>query len=222
MPTNGELKELFGYIDAGRRLSIFGMNGAHKLHVVSQISSPVFYVASDVLEARKITEALECFGKRALRFPEKEDGLFFRKSSMEGAFGRIGALFAVLENDFDVIVATPESIMAYTPEREKFANCIVVLEEGKTLSIEEFTLRLFEMGYSKADYADAKGTFACRGDIVDVFPPTEERPYRIEFFGDEIERIHFFEEKENLPKLTLLPVTDLIFTQKEKGNLIRE
>lgn len=220
MPTKRELKELFDHIDAGRRLSVFGMNGAHKLHVVSEINAPVFFVASDGLEAIKITEALTCFGKRATRFPEKEDGLFFRKASMEGAFGRIGALHAILSNQFDVVVATPESIMAYTPEREKFADCILSLEQGKTVSLENITLHLVEMGYVKADYADAKGTFARRGDIVDVFCPTEERPYRIEFFGDEIERIHFFEEKENLPSLTLLPVTDLIFSQSEKREII--
>ena len=220
MPLKVELKELFDYINDGRHLSVFGMNLAHKIHVVSSIDDPVLFVVSDGVEARKTVEAIECYGKKAIRFPEKEDSLFFRKSSMEGVFGRIDALYNILEGDYDVIVATPESIMAYTPEREKFTSCIINLYEGKSYDIDELIARLVEMGYARADYSDTKGTFARRGDIVDVFCPTEEKPYRIEFFGDEIERIHFFEEKENLPNLILLPVTDLIFTKEEKKEII--
>lgn len=220
IPKRGELKELFDHIRARRRLSVFGMNAPHKLHIIAHIDVPVFYVVSDSVEARKVTEGLEAYGIKTVRFPEKEDSLFFRRSSAEGVYGRIKALYEMLEREPSVIVATPESIMAYTPEREKFASCISFVEEGKNIEMSEFLLKLVDMGYTRADYADTKGTFASRGDIVDVFCPTEEKPYRIEFFGDEIERIHYIEEKDNIKKLTLLPVTDLLFTYEEKREII--
>ncbi len=221
IPVKGELSELFVHVSSRRRLSVFGMNFAHKLHVLSRIKAPVFYVVPDALEARKVTEGLEAYGIKAVRFPEKEDSLFFKRSSSEGVFGRIKVLYEILEREPQIIVATPEAVMAYTPEREKFASFTSVLEEGGSIGLSDLITRLVSLGYTRADYADSKGTFASRGDIVDVFSPSEDKPYRIEFFGDEIERIHYFEEKENIQKLVLLPVTDLLFTEEERKEIVK-
>ena len=52
---------------------------------------------------------------------------------------------------------------------------------------------LVEWGYSRDAEVDAAGQFAARGGIIDIFPPTADRPLRVEFFGDEIESIRGFE-----------------------------
>ncbi len=220
IPVKGELADLFVHVKNRRRVSVFGMNFPHKLHVLAHIKEPVLYVVTDAIEARRMVEGLVGYGVNAVRFPEKEDSLFFKRSSTEGVFGRIKVLYELLENEPDVVVATPESIMAYTPDREKFASFTCFLKEGDTLDIGEFLLKLVSLGYTRAEYADTKGTFASRGDIADVFCPTQDKPYRIEFFGDEIERIRYLEEKENIASLVLLPVTDLLFTEEERKIVI--
>jgi transcription-repair coupling factor (superfamily II helicase) len=68
----------------------------------------------------------------------------------------------------------------------------VSLREGQACELDGLLARLVEIGYSRADLVSARGEIAVRGGIVDVFPPTEEHPLRVEFFGDTIEEIRYF------------------------------
>ena len=68
----------------------------------------------------------------------------------------------------------------------------VTLRPGQECELDDLLIRLVEIGYSRADMVGSRGEIAVRGGIVDVFPPTEEHPLRIEFFGDTIEEIRYF------------------------------
>jgi len=68
----------------------------------------------------------------------------------------------------------------------------VTLQVGQARELDDLLTRLVEIGYSRADMVGSRGEIAVRGGIVDVFPPTEEHPLRIEFFGDTIEEIRYF------------------------------
>ncbi|HEY6297262.1 MAG TPA: transcription-repair coupling factor, partial [Streptosporangiaceae bacterium] len=68
----------------------------------------------------------------------------------------------------------------------------VSLHEGQAFELDDLLARLVEIGYSREDLVSARGEIAVRGGIVDVFPPTEEHPLRVEFFGDTIEEIRYF------------------------------
>jgi transcription-repair coupling factor (superfamily II helicase) len=68
----------------------------------------------------------------------------------------------------------------------------VTLRVGQECELDDLLTRLVEIGYSRADMIGNRGEIAVRGGIVDVFPPTEEHPLRIEFFGDTIEEIRYF------------------------------
>jgi transcription-repair coupling factor (superfamily II helicase) len=68
----------------------------------------------------------------------------------------------------------------------------VMLQVGQACELDDLLARLVEIGYSRADLVGSRGEIAVRGGIVDVFPPTEEHPLRIEFFGDTIEEIRYF------------------------------
>src|SRR5882672_6962492 len=68
----------------------------------------------------------------------------------------------------------------------------VTLQAGQECELDDLLTRLVEIGYARADLVGSRGEIAVRGGIVDVFPPTEEHPLRIEFFGDTIEEIRYF------------------------------
>ena len=68
----------------------------------------------------------------------------------------------------------------------------VSLVSGQTAELDDTLARLAEIGYSRTDLVGSRGEMAVRGGIVDVFPPTEEHPLRIEFFGDTVEEIRYF------------------------------
>jgi transcription-repair coupling factor (superfamily II helicase) len=68
----------------------------------------------------------------------------------------------------------------------------VSLTVGKTADLENIIIHLVEIGYTRTDLVGSRGEIAVRGGIVDVFPPTEEHPLRVEFFGDTVEEIRYF------------------------------
>jgi transcription-repair coupling factor (superfamily II helicase) len=68
----------------------------------------------------------------------------------------------------------------------------VELHPGQACELDDLLVRLVEIGYSRADMVGNRGEIAVRGGIVDVFPPTEEHPLRVEFFGDTVEEIRYF------------------------------
>jgi transcription-repair coupling factor (superfamily II helicase) len=68
----------------------------------------------------------------------------------------------------------------------------VRLDQGKQAELEDVVTRLVEIGYARVDLVTNRGEIAVRGGILDVFPPTEEHPLRVEFFGSEIEEIRPF------------------------------
>ena len=68
----------------------------------------------------------------------------------------------------------------------------VELVPGETAPLEDVVRRLADAAYSRVDLVEKRGEFAVRGGIVDVFPPTEEHPLRVEFWGDDVEEIRSF------------------------------
>ena len=68
----------------------------------------------------------------------------------------------------------------------------VALQVGQSCELDDMLARLVEIGYSRTDMVGSRGEIAVRGGIVDVFPPTEEHPLRVEFFGDTVEEIRYF------------------------------
>ncbi|MFM1786170.1 MAG: transcription-repair coupling factor, partial [Actinomycetota bacterium] len=68
----------------------------------------------------------------------------------------------------------------------------VVVKRGDETEISKLAEKLFNAGYQKVDLVERRGEYAVRGGLVDVFPPAEEHPIRIEFFGDEVEEVRYF------------------------------
>ena len=74
----------------------------------------------------------------------------------------------------------------------------VSLQVGQACELDDLLARLVEIGYARNDLVSSRGEIAVRGGIVDVFPPTEEHPLRVEFFGDTIEEIRYFKVADQL------------------------
>jgi transcription-repair coupling factor (superfamily II helicase) len=90
-----------------------------------------------------------------------------------------------------VVVAPVRSVLQ--PQVKGLADLEPVsLHVGDPIDLEELVRRLAAAAYHRVDLVERRGEFAVRGGIVDVFPPTEEHPLRVEFFGDEVEEIRTF------------------------------
>jgi excinuclease ABC subunit B len=103
---------------------------------------------------------------------------------------RIKATSALVEGRRDVIVIASVSCIYGIGTKEEFASRRLTLREGMTLTRQQLLHRLTDIYYTRNDFEFGRGTFRVRGDVVDVMPSYEDAKFiRVEFFGDEIERI---------------------------------
>jgi len=116
-----------------------------------------------------------------------------------------------------VVVAPVRSILQ--PQVKGLADLEPVeLTRGDEMALDDVVRRLSDAAYTRVDLVEKRGEFAVRGGIVDVFPPTEEHPLRVEFWGDEVEEIRSFSvaDQRTLDKVERLwapPCRELLLTE---------
>lgn len=109
-----------------------------------------------------------------------------------------------------VIVSYPDALFEQVVTRKQLNSNTLGIKEGDDLSIDFLNETLFEYNFERVDFVVEPGQFSVRGGIVDVFSFSHDQPYRIEFFGDEIESIRTFDVESQLSidkvrKLSLIP-----------------
>ena len=138
------------------------------------------------------------------------DCVFFLPSSGKGiersnyksslCVQRTAAIGKITENKGErtVIVTYPEALEERIPDNKTIRNAIWTLKKGDEVSFDNILNRLYENGFDKVDFVSAPGQFAIRGSLVDVFSFSLNNPYRLSFWGDEIEKINIFDSNTQL------------------------
>ena len=98
------------------------------------------------------------------------------------------------------IVTYPSALAEQVISQEQLSERTLVLEQGQTVSVEEVTTTLHDYGFQEVDYVYEPGQFALRGSILDVYSFSSEYPFRIDFFGDDIDSIRTFEVEDQLSR----------------------
>ena len=103
-------------------------------------------------------------------------------------------------DDLLFIVTYPEALSEEIPATQTIQEAVFRIEKGQEISHDEIIKTLAGNGFEKVDFVSAPGQYAIRGSIVDIFSYSENYPFRISFWGDEIEQIHSFDCNTQLSK----------------------
>ncbi len=168
-------------------------------------------IAQDEIRAREILANYMAFDKEAAYYPAV-DPMFF-KADISGSFiteQRIEVIKDLYNGRRFTIVTTPQAFEDRLVSKSKMQDEIILLRKGGTANEEEIAERLTEMGYENESQVTAHGEFSIRGNIIDIFPFTEDAPYRIDLFGDEIETIKYFDTEsqrsiEEVEEISIYP-----------------
>ena len=205
-------------IESGLPSAVFGVSDAHKYLIASLIDRPVVYFAADAITAKKSAEAISALsGKKVALLAAKDEVLTYRKAlSKDALFRRLNALYE-WQTGANVLVLDIEAAIQLVPRKVE----VVRLSVGKETELRTLIVKLVKMGYSREYEVEAKGTFALRGDILDIYPINCEHPARIDFFGDDVEAIKPYDEitAERLPKLESLDIvaaTDVFVSENDE------
>ncbi|MDQ3484831.1 MAG: DEAD/DEAH box helicase, partial [Actinomycetota bacterium] len=162
----------------------------------------VLVVTATGREADEVVDAVRCLIDADLvaAYPAWETLPHERLSPRSDTVGRRLAVLRRLAHpsldegpstEVRVVVAPVRSVLQ--PQVKGLADLEpVALREGDTVELDDVVRRLADAAYQRVDMVERRGEFAVRGGIVDVFPPTEEHPVRVELFGDEIEEVRSF------------------------------
>ncbi len=129
-------------------------------------------------------------------------GKNIERSNYKSSLGvqRTSALSRLMEKkqEFSVFVTYPEALEEEVPALKKIKSSVLRLKTGDEIAHDLLRERLAEQGFEKMDFVSAPGQYAIRGAIVDIFSYADNQPYRISFWGDEIESIHRFNTNTQL------------------------
>ncbi len=204
------IQKLVEGVEAGAQHQVLlGVTGSGKTftmaHVIERVQRPTLVISHNkTLAAQLYSEFKSLFPENAVEYfvsyydyyqPEAyipaTDTYIEKDASINDEIDKMrhSATRALFERQ-DVIIVASVSCIYGLGSPEAYQGCLVYLQEGDRLERNELLRRLVEIQYQRNDLDFHRGTFRVRGDVVEVFPAHEERhAIRIEFFGDEIERI---------------------------------
>ena len=146
------------------------------------------------LKAKEIFEEYKIFGKEVYLYPAK-DFLFFH-ADIQGRLleeQRLLALQALMEEEDVTVITTIDGCMGKVKPLQEVKAQVLNIDMESIVEIDALKVLLADMGYERVGQVESKGQFAIRGGIVDIFSLTEEVPFRIELWDDEIDSIRSFD-----------------------------
>lgn len=193
--TDEALQAIDTALDAGEDATLAVSQSARALMVAAQFARKpraTVYIVSGEEAADRAARALIAYvgAGHVARFPERTD-YPWKSSQPDDAVvaARCSALARIARGENCIMVASARSLLRCVPPRESGYWSSTTFSVGEEVAFERVPELLVGMGYTRAEVADAPGLFRVLGDAVDVWAAQATAPVRIEFFGDEIDRI---------------------------------
>jgi transcription-repair coupling factor (superfamily II helicase) len=154
---------------------------------------------------------------RLLLFPAHEF-LPFKELSFDTdvSCARIGAAYTALTSkDPWLLVAPVAALRQKLPPADRLRGALTYVLAGESLEREAFIQALLAGGYERRPVVEERGEFSVRGGVIDLFPPLYAQPVRLEFWGDDVETLRFFDpasqrSQGTLEELLVLPAGEVI------------
>ena len=178
-------------------VQISGCMDSQKVHLMQEAGETYRWklvVTYDESRAKEIYEDFRCFQDSVWLYPSRD--LLFYTADIHGNLltkQRIQVLKHLIEDDGGVVVTTLDGLMDHLLPLSAIKEQILTVREGESINVEQWKRHLVTLGYERMAQVDGMGQFSIRGGIIDVFPLTEELPFRIELWDDEVDSIRTFD-----------------------------
>ena len=203
--TNRGILQVSGCMESQKSHLMYGLSGIAPYRLI---------LAEDERRAREIYEDYRFYDRKVYSYPAKD--LLFFQADIHGNLlirQRMKVIKALLEEKELTVVTSIDGCMDFLESLEKIKEQLIHYESDSTVDIEQLKNQLVALGYERVGQVEMPGQFSVRGGIVDIYCLTEENPWRIELWGDEIDSIRSFDPEsqrslENLEELTIYPAVE--------------
>lgn len=225
------LTELAEYEEMNQALSrrqgpvqVSGCMDSQKVHFMQETGDGFDWklvVTYDDSRAKEIYEDFRCFQDQVWLYPSRD--LLFYTADIHGNLltkQRMLVLRHLIEDGSGVVVTTLDGLMDHLIPLDAVKRQILTVKQGEIVNIDEWRQRLVALGYERMAQVDGMGQFSIRGGIIDVFPLTEELPFRIELWDDEVDSIRTFDLEsqrsvEQVDSVILYPASEQALTKEQ-------
>ena len=205
--TNRGILQVSGCMESQKSHLMYGLSGIAPYRLI---------LAEDERRAREIYEDYRFYDRKVYSYPAKD--LLFFQADIHGNLlirQRMKVIKALLEEKELTVVTSIDGCMDFLESLEKIKKQLIHYESDSTVDTEQLKNQLVALGYERVGQVEMPGQFSVRGGIVDIYCLTEENPWRIELWGDEIDSIRSFDPEsqrslENLEELTIYPAVEHI------------
>ncbi|MFQ5637061.1 MAG: transcription-repair coupling factor [bacterium] len=196
-PSVKRVQEL---ISEKQTVNVTGVAGALKslllINLLGEFQTHVVYIAPDLEEIEAVKEEVALF--------LNQDSVAFFSAEMRHKYGvhfssnytrsaQLFALESLVQRKQQVLVAHCSALKLELPTSKEFLGQKISISEGEPIDFEKLIVRLVDLGFIRQARAESPGEMSVRGGIVDVYPFSSEHPYRIEFWGDNVESLRQYD-----------------------------
>jgi transcription-repair coupling factor (superfamily II helicase) len=213
-------------------VSVTGISHIHRAQLIYSLSGEkiVLAVTGTEAEAKKLCDDINMMAgeETAVLFPSKE--LVF--TPVEGVnreyeYMRISALTRALRGECGVICGSIEAVMQPVIPENALISGSLTLRKDEEADLRELAQKLSTCGYQRCEKVEGASQFSIRGSIVDIFPVQSAKPFRIEFFGDEIDTISEFDTAtqrrgQRYDSMEIPPASEVLYDSEELAEKIEE
>lgn len=204
--------QLIGCMDTQESHMIYGTGRGKRIRLV---------ITHNEVRAKELVEDLKLYDHDVMYYPAKD--FIFYSADVHGQAivkERLKVIKRLLEKEPLTVVTTLDGGMDYCLPFERYRENRIHVAVEEILDLEEFKKNLIAIGYENTGQVQKEGEFSVRGGIIDVFPLTEECPYRIELWGDEIDGIRRIDVEsqrsvEIVSEIEIYPATE-IFLEEDR------
>lgn len=196
---NKQLETFIENLKPQSQQMLTGLTGSAKTlflaYLLRKTAQPLLVVEPDSYHASQLADDLSQL------LPDEQVQVFLLESSIatqiavsspESLSQRLKTLDFLQAQKTGIVVTSIAGLEYVLPTPADFAENHLKLQVGDNFDLTKLPEKLLTMGYHRDSLVSSPGEYAIRGDIFDIFPLTEEAPWRIEFFGDEVDTIHSF------------------------------
>lgn len=204
---NRGIMEISGCIESQKVHMMYGLSGLFPSHLI---------LAEDEKRAKEIYEDYRFYDKEVYYYPAKD--LLFFQADIHGNLlirQRMQVIKALLEKERITVVTSIDGCMDFLLPLEEIKKSLIHYESDSPIDLDALKGSLVALGYERVGQVEMPGQFSVRGGIIDIYSLTEENPWRIELWGDEIDSIRSFDAEsqrslENLDEITIYPAVEKV------------
>lgn len=207
---------------------LLGLSDVAKVGILDETlkaqKKPILVVTYNELMAQNLHKNLKKINPNAIYIPKKDIITYeYDAQSMDILHSRIDSFIKLYKEELEILIISIETLMQPILSKKTMKNSILKIMVANDYNIEEIKEKLVVLGYERQELVEGRGTFSVRGDILDI-AVSSKKGIRIEFFGDEVDQIRYFDissqrSTENVNNVQIFPITEDI-EKEPKGTIL--